>query len=85
MEENDKERRTLIHKFYQIYRQLQNRHSLRHHMYFDVRGNNLIEIWEYEGKRKGRCVCKIKEDTEIACYQRAVELLESYATAERKR
>ena len=82
MEENDEERRALIHKFYQIYRPLQKRHSLRYHMHFDIYGNNLIEIWEYEGDRKGRCICKVKEDTEIACYQRAIEMLKSHSGKE---
>ncbi|MDO4292184.1 MAG: hypothetical protein Q4C65_03025 [Eubacteriales bacterium] len=82
MEENDEERRALIHKFYQIYRPLQKRHSLRYHMHFDIYGNNLIEIWEYEGDRKGRCICKVKEDTEIACYQRAIEMLKNHSGKE---
>ncbi len=79
MMNEDEERRALIHKFYQLYRPLQKRHSLREHSHFDIYGNNLIEIWEYEGERKGRCIRKVKEDTEIACYQRAIEVLESYS------
>lgn len=82
MEENDEQRRELIHKFYQIYRPIQKSCDLRYHMHFDVYGNNLIEIWEYEGERKGRCICKVKEETETACYQRAIELLESYSGKE---
>ena len=82
MEENEEERRALIHEYYQIYRALQKRHSLREHSHFDIYGNNLIEIWEYEGERKGRCICKVKEDTETACYQRAIEMLESYSGKE---
>lgn len=79
MIKNDEERRELIHKFYQVYRPLQKRHSLREHSHFDVYGNNFIEIWEQEGDRKGRYICKIKEDTEIECYQRAIEQLEAYS------
>ena len=82
MEENDEQRRALIHTFYQIYRPLQKSSGLRYHMHFDIYGNNLIEIWEYEGERKGRCICKVKEDTEIACYKRAIEELESYSGRE---
>ena len=63
-------------------RPLQKSSGLRYHMHFDIYGNNLIEIWEYEGERKGRCICKVKEDTEIACYQRAIEMLESYSGKE---
>ena len=65
MEENDEQRRELIHKFYQIYRPIQKSCGLREHSHFDIYGNNLIEIWEYKGERKGRCICKVKEDTEM--------------------
>lgn len=81
MEENDEQRRELIHKFYQIYRPIQKSCGLREHSHFDIYGNNLIEIWEYKGERKGRCICKVKEDTEIACYQRAIEILRDINTA----
>lgn len=81
MDENDEQRRELIYKFYQIYRRIQKSCELRHHMCFDER-SNLIEIWEYEGEKCGRCICKVKEDTELACYQRAVGLLESYGEKE---
>lgn len=78
----DEERRALIHKFYQIYRPLQKRCGLRAHMYFDDNGNNCIEIWECEDEMERRCICKVKEDTEIMCYRKGVELLESYSGQE---
>lgn len=78
MEENDEQRRELIHKFYQIYRPIQKICGLREHSHFDIYGNNLIEIWEYAGERRGRCICKVKEETETACYKRAIEILISY-------
>lgn len=78
MEENDEERRALTHKFYQIYRPLQRMHSLRYHMHFDVYGNNLIEIWEYEGEQRKRRICKVKEESDIECYKRAIDELKSY-------
>lgn len=79
MDGNDEERSALINKFYQIYRPIQKSHGLRYHMRFDIYGNNLIEIWEYAGERRGRCICKVKEETEIACYKRAIEMLISYS------
>lgn len=79
MKENDEERRALIHKYYQIYRALQKRQSLREHSHFDIYGNNFIEIWEYVGDRRGRCICKVREETETDCYKRAIEVLESYS------
>ena len=78
MEENDEQRRELIRKFYKIYRPLQKSSGLRYHMHFDIYGNNLIEIWEYEGEKRGRYICRVKEETETDCYKRAIEILESY-------
>ena len=78
MDENDKERSELIRTFYQIYRPIQKSHGLRYHMHFDIYNNNFIEIWEYEGERRGRCICKVKEETETACYKQAIEILISY-------
>lgn len=74
----EKERRELIHEYYQIYRQLQKRHGLREHSHFDIYGNNLLEIWEYVGEKRGKCVCKVKEENEAACYKRAIEELKNY-------
>ena len=79
MDGNDEERSALINKFYQIYRPIQKSHGLRYHMHFDIYGNNLIEIWEYAGEVRKRCICKVKEEDEIACYKRAIEMLISYS------
>ena len=74
----EKERKALIHKFYYVYRKLQEKHSLRYQMHFDLKENNIIEIWEYKGRRKWRCICKINETEEIVCYKKAIEMLEFY-------
>lgn len=79
MDGNDGERSALINKFYQIYRPIQKSHGLRYHMHFDIYGNNFIEIWEYAGEVRKRCICKVKEEDEIACYKRAIEMLISYS------
>lgn len=39
-----------------------------------------IEIWEYEGERKARNICRAKEESEIECYKRAIDALEGYRT-----
>lgn len=82
MEENSGERRALIHKYYRIYRRLQKIYGLRENSHFDIYGNNFIEIWEYKGSRKGRCICKIKEESETLCYKRAIDMLEYYGGKE---
>ena len=84
MMSEDEERRALIYTFYQIYRPLQKRDGLRCHMHFDVCGDNLIEIWGYEGEKRGSCVCKVKEDTEADCYKRAIEMMLVYGKKGRK-
>ena len=78
MEESEKERRTLIHEYYQIYRPLQKKYGLKEHSHFDIYGNNRIEIWEYGRSRKGTSICEISEDDEVTCYKRAIEMLENY-------
>ena len=83
MEDNDRERRKLIDRFYRIYRSLQERYSLREQSHFDLCGNNSIEIWEYENNKRKRCICKVKDEEELTCYKRAIEELESYGGKER--
>lgn len=78
MGEKEEERRALIHEFYKTYRHIQKRHNLRYHMHFDIFGKNLIEIWEYIGEQRGKCICKVKEENEAACYKRAIEELKNY-------
>lgn len=68
-----------IREFYQIYRPIQKRHNLRMHSRFSIYGDGLIEIWEYAGERRSKCVCKIKEEKDIECFKRATEALQSYA------
>lgn len=75
---SDEEYSSLIHEFYQTYRPLQKRYSLRLHSHFDVYGNNFIEIWEYSGDIRGKRICMAKEEDEATCYKRAIEELKNY-------
>lgn len=75
---NDAEYSALLHEYYQLYRPLQKQYGLRSHIHFDLYGDNLIEIWEHSGSEKGLCVCRIKEESEKECYQRAVGELRNY-------
>lgn len=79
MEGNEEERRALVREYYRIYRLMQKQRNLREHSHFDIYGNNLIEIWEYEGEKRVHCICRVKEETETACYRRAAEMLYSYS------
>lgn len=74
-EETRDEYAEAVHKFYEIYSPLQKRHNLRLHSHFDIYGNNFIEIFQYDGEKRGKCVCKVKEDEAIDCYRRAAKQL----------
>lgn len=76
--EQDQERRTVIKQFYELYRRLQRQHNFRMHSRFSIYDDGLIEIWEYEGDKRVRNVCKAKEEKEVDCYKRAIETLVNY-------
>lgn len=37
-----------------------------------------LEIWEYIGEQRSKCVCKVKEEKDVECYKRATEELQNY-------
>ena len=72
------EYREIVSKFYEIYRPLQKKYNLRLHVHFDIYDDGLIEIWEYQGEIKGRCILHVKETEEIDCYKKSIQELEYY-------
>lgn len=40
--------------------------------------DDLIEIWEYNGETRGRCIVREKEKEIIDCYKRAIDNLKNY-------
>ena len=40
--------------------------------------DDLIEIWEYKGETRGKCIVRAKETEEIDCYKRAIDELKNY-------
>lgn len=74
----DEEYEKVIQEFYEIYRRLQKKYGLRMHSHFSLTEDGLIEIWEYAGETKGRCICKVTEETEAECYRRAISDLKYY-------
>ena len=77
MEDEYKE---IVRKFYEIYRPLQKKYNLRYHMHFSIyeSEDDLIEIWEYKGETRGKCIVRAKETEEIDCYKRAIDELKNY-------
>lgn len=77
VKENEKERKVLMHEFYRMYEQMEKRRRMGKRLYFSVYGNNVIEVWEYKkGKRSN--ICRVKEDSETGCYQKALEIMKLY-------
>lgn len=74
----------IVRKFHEVYRPLQKKYNLRSHMKFNLYGDDMIEIWEYSGEARKKCVCKVKEETDAECYKRAIEELENYRTGREK-
>lgn len=77
MEDEYKE---IVRKFYEIYRPLQKKYNLRYHMHFSIyeSEDDLIEIWEYSGEIRGKCIVRAKETEEIDCYKRVIDELKNY-------
>lgn len=77
MEDEYKE---IVRKFYEIYRPLQKRYNLRSYMHFSIYEgeDDLIEIWEYSGEIRGKCIVRAKETEGIDCYKRAIDELKNY-------
>lgn len=77
MEDEYKE---IVRKFYEIYRPLQKKYNLRYHMHFSIyeSEDDLIEIWEYSGETRGKCIVRAKETEDIDCYKRAIDVLKNY-------
>lgn len=77
MEDEYKE---IVRKFYEIYRPLQKKYNLRYHMHFSIyeSEDDLIEIWEYSGETRGKCIVRAKETEKIDCYKRAIDELKNY-------
>lgn len=65
-------------RFEAVYRPLQKKYNLRSHMHFNIYDEGLIEIWEYRGETKGKCIVRAKETEDIDCYKRAIDELENY-------
>ena len=74
----DKEYREVINRFFRLYRELQKSNNLRMHCNFSTYTDGTIEIWERKGSEKN-CICKIVEKNDIACYEKAIGVLEMHS------
>lgn len=67
-----------IRRFYCIYGSLQKKHDLRMKASFKMCGTATLEIWEQKGRQEKRCVCRVVETDVVACYEKAIGMLEMY-------
>lgn len=74
-----------VNKFHDIYDKVRKKYNLRLHTKFNIYGEGFIEIYEYDGEKRGRCVVKINEEDEAECYLRAAAALEMYISAKEKK
>lgn len=83
--DNDAAYSAAVHEFYTTYRPLQRRYNLRMRSHQSIYDDGFIEIWEYNGESRGRCVCKAKEADDVALYKSATDWLKDYAHRKEKR
>lgn len=66
-------------RFDEVYNPMRKKYNLRSHICTSLYDDALIEVWEYHGEMKGKCICRVKEKESIDCYERATEHLKQYA------
>lgn len=74
------EYREIVRKFYEIYNPLRKKYNLRSHMHSSIyeSEDDLIEIWEYDGETRRKCIVREKEKEIIDCYKRAIDDLKNF-------
>lgn len=83
-------RNAALDKFYKVYRELQKYDNLRLHTRESVYEDTLIEIYRYNGDKRGERVLRVTQEDTAAAYEQAAEQAENMllqiiqkATAER--
>lgn len=71
--------KNVMKMFNDVYNPMRKKYNLRCHICTSLYADALIEVWEYCGEVKGKCICRVKEKESIDCYERATEHLKQYA------
>lgn len=79
----DEEYKETVDRFYHMYRELQKKYNLRMNSSSGICGDSTIEVLEKKGREKTR-IFKVTEDNDIACYKRAIGMLEMLSWKEDK-
>lgn len=75
----DERRKIALNNFYETYRELQRYDNLRLHTHASVypKDDALIEIYRYQGDRKGERVLKVTQEDEVDAYEQAADQVRS--------
>lgn len=75
----DERRTAALHSFYEAYRELQQYDNLRLHTHSSIyeKDDALIEVYRYQGEKKGKCVLKVTQEDETDAYERAADQVRS--------
>lgn len=71
----DERRTAALHSFYEAYRELQQYDNLRLHTYSSIyeKDDALIEIYRYQGEKKGERILKVTQEDEADAYEQAAD------------
>ena len=71
----DERRTAALHSFYEAYRELQQYDNLRLHTHSRIyeKDDALIEIYRYQGEKKGERILKVTQEDEADAYERAAD------------
>ena len=71
----DERRTAALHSFYEAYRELQQYDNLRLHTHSSIyeKGDALIEIYRYQGEKKGERILKVTQEEEADAYEQAAD------------
>lgn len=71
----DERRTAALHSFYEAYRELQQYDNLRLHTHNSIyeKDDALIEIYRYQGEKKGERILKVTQEDEADAYEQAAD------------
>lgn len=71
----DERRTAALHNFYTLYRELQQYDNLRPHTHSSIyeKDDALIEIYRYQGEKKGERILKVTQEDEADAYEQAAD------------
>ena len=71
----DERRTAALHSFYEAYRELQQYDNLRLYTHSSIyeKDDALIEVYRYQGEKKGERILKVTQEDEADAYEQAAD------------